>query len=37
MQLFLTAEFILGLLIGIALSATSVERQALEPWRAFRR
>lgn len=36
MRLFLTAEFILGFLIGFALSATNTERQVLRPGRLVR-
>jgi hypothetical protein len=36
MQLFLTVEFILGLVIGIVLRATTVERSMLSSFRAFR-
>jgi hypothetical protein len=36
MQTFLIAEFILGLVIGIALRATATERNLLQGFRAFR-
>jgi hypothetical protein len=34
MQLFLTAEFVIGLLIGVALRATGDERRVLQLWRS---
>ena len=37
MQLFLIAEFILGILVGLACCATNAERQMLLPWSSLRR
>jgi hypothetical protein len=36
MQLFLIAEFILGIMVGLAFCATNAERQMLLPWRLLR-
>jgi hypothetical protein len=36
MQLFLSVEFLIGLLIGLALRASNVERDLLQPWRYVR-
>jgi len=35
MQLFLSAEFIIGLVIGLALRASNVERRMLGCWRTL--
>ena len=34
MYVFLTIEFVLGLLIGLALRASSAERAQLRPWQS---
>jgi hypothetical protein len=36
MQLFLIAEFILGIMVGLACCATAAERQMLLPWSLLR-